>query len=129
MVNKEKLIRVFRKNIFNFCQPEVCLQENSTIDTAGIRDEVGNMLEIFSSEKYIRLLEEIFKVNIFVFKEDSKDKKSARGGQLNNSVVGEIPRKHRQGRNELHPPRGPAAASQAAPPNRNRAAMDLFSNF
>lgn len=74
LVNKEKLIRVFRKNIFNFCQPEVCLQENSTIDTTGIRDEVGNMLEIFSSEKYIRLLEEIFKVNIFVFKEDSKDK-------------------------------------------------------
>ena len=74
LVNKEKLIRIFRKNIFNFCYPEICLQENSTVDVEKIKEEVGNMLEIFSSEKYIRILEEIFKVNIFVFKEDDKDK-------------------------------------------------------
>ena len=74
LVNKEKLIRVFRKNIFNFCYPEICLQENSTVDVEKVRENVDDVLEIFSSEKYIRVLEEIFKVNIFVFKEDPEDK-------------------------------------------------------
>ena len=74
LVNKEKLIKVFRKNIFNFCAPEICLQENSNIDVPKIRENIDDVLEIFSSEKYFRILEEVFKVNIFVFKEDPNDK-------------------------------------------------------
>ena len=74
LVNKEKLIKIFRKNIFNFCLPEICLQENSTVDVEKIKEEVSNVLENFCSEKFIRILEEVFKVNIFVFKEDPKNK-------------------------------------------------------
>ena len=68
---REVIVQKFRKEILNYCKAEIVMQENYDLEIDQVKNILLDIEEEFDSQKFFRIIEQIFKINLIIFSFDS----------------------------------------------------------